>query len=102
MSNEDSIIRRTAKKVQKHKKKAAGFSIATIIVILQVYGVIAPLVCDMPFIHDTQACLDSGKKALQAAKGLHQLDDLKLDDGSPFMVETVEPPVDPYEPQGDL
>lgn len=81
--------------VKKHKKKSAAvLSIATLVTGLQVMGMLGPMVCSLPFIHNQASCLATTQKASDAAVKLHALDGMKLDDGSPFMVETMEPLVD--------
>lgn len=88
--SEDSIIQKGKKKVQKHKKKVAGmFSIGTLVVVLQAFHILAPIVCRMPMVKDAEACLDMAIKAKEAANQLHALDGMTLDDGSPFLVETI-------------
>lgn len=60
--------------IKKHKKKlAATFTLATLITGLQVYGALSPMLCQLPFIHDSAACVESGKRAIEAAKNLGQL-----------------------------
>lgn len=79
---EDSIIQRGAKKAKRHKKKlGATFTLAGLITGLQVYGVLAPMFCHLPFIHDTQSCVESGRRAAEAAHSLGQLDNMVLDAG---------------------
>lgn len=87
---EDSIIQKTGKSIRKHKKKAAGISLATVVLVLQTVNILGPMLCSLPFVHDTESCLSTIAKAGEAAKGLHKLDGMTLDDGSPIMVETVE------------
>lgn len=75
---EDSIIKKAGKSIQRHKKATATFSIATLIAALQLLHVLGPLVCNLPFIHDTEACLETTKRAGEVAKGL---DAMVLDGG---------------------
>lgn len=71
---EDSIIQRTKRKVKANKKKVAmTVTIPTIIACLQMFHVLGPVVCNLPFIHDTEACLESSKRAGQVAKTLDQM-----------------------------
>lgn len=71
---EDSIIQKTKRKVKANKKKvAATVTIPTIIAALQLFHVLGPMVCTLPFIHDTDACIESSQRAGQAAKALDQM-----------------------------
>lgn len=70
---EDSIIKKAARKVKAHKKTTGTISVATIIAALQMFHVLGPMVCNLPFIHDTEACLESSKRAGQVAKTLDQM-----------------------------
>lgn len=62
------------KNIKKHKKKlGATFTLATIITGLQLYGALSPMLCQLPFIHNTAACVESGRRATEAARGLGNL-----------------------------
>jgi hypothetical protein len=87
--SEESIARKVGKKVAKHKKKVGLFSVGTVIFALQAFHALAPMVCSLPWVHDQMACLDVAAKAKAAANQLHALDGMTLDDGSPFLVETI-------------
>lgn len=70
-----------------HKKKTAAIlSVASLAVTLQLVGVLGPLVCSMPFIHDKDQCNGVATKSKEAAQ---ELSNIKLEDGSdmPIVVE---------------
>lgn len=77
-------------RIKKHKKKTiAGISLASVIAILQMLGMLTPVICALPFIHDSASCMKIGAVITTTAQGLHQLDNMVLDDGTPLQVETV-------------
>lgn len=68
--------------LKKNKLKYSTASIiAVVITVLQTLGALAPLVCTMPFISDSDRCHLIGKAAVQSAKTLGTLDgDITLDE----------------------
>lgn len=82
-----------------HPKKVAVAG--TCVVLLTIAAALGPVlgsvICAMPFVTDKVTCNAAVQAASQAAKEVaheqrqHELDSMRLDDGSPFVVETIDP-----------
>ncbi len=84
---QDSVVKKAKRAAKRNPKKtAATFSLATVVLALQAFGALAPMVCALPFIHDTEKCMILAGRASEAARNLHALDSIQLDSGA-LMVE---------------